>query len=35
MIVERRCVNRVSTEAFEICSQVEISESGGDSLGDL
>ena len=31
VIVERRCVNSVSTEAFEIFSQGETSESGGNS----
>ena len=31
VIVNRRCVNSVSTDAFEICSQEEISESGGNS----
>ena len=33
--VERRCVNPVSTEAFDIFSQGEDSESCGNSWSDL
>ena len=35
MIVKRRCINSVSTEAFEIFSQGEMSESGGNCWCDL
>ena len=35
VIVKRRCVIPVSTEAFDIFSQVEDSESCGNSCGDL
>ena len=31
MIVERRCVNPVSAEAFDLFSQEEVSESCGNS----
>ena len=34
MIVKRRCVNLVSTEAFDIFSQGEDSERCGNSWGD-
>ena len=35
MIVKRRCVNLVSTEAFDILSQGKDSESCGNSWGDV
>ena len=35
VIVERRCVNLVSAEAIDIFSQQEVSESCGNSWGDL
>ena len=35
VVVERRCVNPVSAEAFDIFSQEEDSESCGNSCGDL
>ena len=35
VIVKRRCINSVSTEAFEIFYQGEMSENGGNSCGDL
>ena len=35
MIVKRRCINSVSTEAFEILVRGEMSESGDNFWGDL
>ena len=35
VIVKRRCINSVSTEAFEFFCHGEMSESGGVSCGDL
>ena len=35
VIVERRCVNSVSAEAFDIISQEEVSESCGNCWSDF